>query len=215
MTPTLSSQNRWIGILFLFYFFGTLGIAIPALRHLFLPMTPLNLILTLFIFFKVNKDYSLRFMVLSGIIFGIGYAVEAVGVSTGVLFGTYWYGSYFGPKLFETPILIGVNWLFLSLSTYGAVQYFIKNKILLVVLSACLMTGLDFFIEPVAMELGFWNWANNHVPMQNFVMWFIVSSTIQIIISVFNPKINTTVSFAILLAQFVFFVTLYACCAKF
>jgi putative membrane protein len=31
----------------LFYFFGLLGIALPGYRNLFLPLSPLNLILTL------------------------------------------------------------------------------------------------------------------------------------------------------------------------
>jgi putative membrane protein len=41
-------------------FFGLLGIALPGYRN-FLPLSPLNLILTLVIFYKVNKDFSPRF----------------------------------------------------------------------------------------------------------------------------------------------------------
>jgi len=209
MTKKITTENLWVGILLLFYFFGTVGIAFEEFNHFFLPLTPLNLLLTLFIFFKVNNDFSKRFLILSLIIFLIGYAVEAIGVATGVLFGSYSYGDLFGFKVFETPLLIGVNWLFLALSTHGVVQYFTKNPLFLIVIPALLMTGLDFFIEPVAMTLGFWDWENNIIPFQNYVMWFATSAIIHGIIYLFRPKINPKISFVVVIAQFIFFGVLY------
>ena len=209
MLKKISSENRWMGLLLLFYFFGTIGIAFAASRHLFLPLTPLNLILTLFIFYKVNNDFSKRFLILSVLIFMIGYSVEAVGVATGVLFGNYWYGELFGYKVFDTPLLIGFNWLFLALSTHGIVKQYTQKPLFLIIIPALLMTGLDFFIEPVAMKLGFWNWENNTIPFQNFVMWFLTSAVIHAIIFLFRPEINPKISAGIVIAQFVFFGTLY------
>ena len=152
MIKNISVENRWIGLLLLFYFFGTLGISLQEYKNLFLPLTPFNLLLTLYIFYKVNNDYSKKFLILSVLIFLIGYSVEAVGVATGVLFGSYSYGNLFGIKVFETPLLIGVNWLFLSLSSYGVIQYFTKKPFFLIILPSMIMTGLDFLIEPVAMK---------------------------------------------------------------
>ena len=209
MIKTISIENRWIGILLLFYFFGTLGIALQEYKNFFLPLTPLNLLLTLYVFYKVNNDFSKKFLILSLLIFLIGFTVEAVGVATGVLFGSYSYGNLFGFKVFETPLVIGVNWLFLSLSSYGVVQYFTKKPFLLVIFPSMIMTALDFFIEPVAMKLGFWGWENSVVPFQNYVMWFATSSFIHGLIYFFRPKINPKISAVILLAQFVFFVALY------
>jgi len=209
MTKKIATENRWIGLLLLFYFFGTLGISLDAYKGFFLPFTPLNLLLTTFVFYKINNDFSKRFLILSLIIFLIGYSVEAIGVATGVLFGSYSYGDLFGFKVFETPLLIGVNWLFLSLSTHGVVQYFTKKPLFLIVIPAVLMTGLDFFIEPVAMKLGFWGWENNIIPFQNYVMWFLTSAVIHGIIYLFSPKINAKISFAIVIAQFIFFGILY------
>lgn len=209
MIKNISVENRWIGLLLLFYFFGTLGISLDQYKNLFLPLTPFNLLLTLYIFYKVNNDYSKKFLILSVLIFLIGYSVEAVGVATGVLFGSYSYGNLFGIKVFETPLLIGVNWLFLSLSSYGVIQYFTKKPFFLIILPSMIMTGLDFFIEPVAMKLGFWGWENSVVPFQNYIMWFATSSLIHGLIYFFSPKINAKISFVVLLAQFVFFVSLY------
>jgi len=209
MKKNIATENRWISLLVLFYFFGTAGICIEQYKYFFLPLTPINLLLTLFIFYKINNDLSKRFLILSLIIFFIGYSVEAIGVATGMLFGSYSYGNLFGFKIFETPLLIGVNWLFLSLSAHGVVQYFTKNALILIFIPAFLMTGLDFFIEPVAMVLGFWSWENNLIPFQNFMMWFATSAVIHSIIYYFGPKINTKISFVVFIAQCLFFSILY------
>ena len=205
MTKKISIENRWIGLLLLFHFFGLLGICITAYKHLFLPLTPLNLILTLIVFYKVNKDFSISFLILSFLIFLIGFSIEAIGVATGILFGSYTYGEVFGFKIFETPVVIGVNWLFLALSTYGIIQYFTNKALWLLLLPPLLMTGLDFLVEPVAMELGFWGWKNDVIPFQNYVMWFTTSFFIHGLIYLFRPKINAKISLIIISIQFTFF----------
>ena len=205
MIKTISIENRWIGLLILFYFFGLIGISFVQYRDLFLPLTPFNLLLTLVVFYKINQDYSNKFLILSFLIFLIGFSVEAIGVTTGVLFGSYAYGYPFGIKIFETPIMIGVNWLFLALSTYGVVQYFTKKALWLILVPPVLMTSLDFLVEPVAIKLNFWNWENEIIPLQNYLMWFITSIFIHGLIYFFRPKINAKVSFVIIVSQLIFF----------
>jgi putative membrane protein len=153
----------------------------------------------------VNNDYSQRFFLLSLLIFSLGFSVEGVGVATGALFGNYSYGSVFGFKLFETPVVIGINWLFLALSTYGVVQYFTKKTIWLILLPSIFMTGLDFLVEPIAMKLGFWSWENDIIPLQNYAMWFLTSVIIHSIIWLFRPTIKANISFAVLGVQVLFF----------
>ena len=205
MIKSNSIENRCISILLLFYFFGLLGICIPKTRDLFLTLTPLNLFITLAIFYKVNKDYSLQFLVLSLLVFLLGFSVEGIGVATGVLFGSYSYGSAFGFKLFETPIMIGVNWLFLALSKYGIVQFFTNKGIWLILVSPILMTCLDLLVEPVAMKLGFWHWKNDIIPIQNYAMWFLTSILMHSVIYLFKPKINAKISFIIIGISALFF----------
>jgi putative membrane protein len=50
-------------------------------------------------------------LILSLLIFLIGFSVEAVGRHRHS-FGSYAYSDVFGFKIFDTPALIGVNWLF-------------------------------------------------------------------------------------------------------
>jgi len=68
MIKSNSIENRCISVLLLFYF-GLLGICIPATRELFITLTPLNLFITLANFYKINKDYSPRFLMLSLLVF--------------------------------------------------------------------------------------------------------------------------------------------------
>ena len=205
MIKNKSLDNRWIALLLLCYFSGLIGIGIPAYREFFLSFTPLNLLLTWVIFFKINKDFSSHFLILSLIIYMIGFSVEGVGVATGALFGNYSYGSTFGFKLFETPLMIGVNWLFLALSTYGIVQYFTKKALWLILLPPVLMTSLDYLVEPVAMKLDFWSWENDSIPLQNYAMWFLTSLFIHGIIYLFKPKINAKISIVVFSVQVLFF----------
>ena len=155
--------------------------------------------------------FSGSFLILSLLVFLIGFSVEALGVATGILFGSYAYGIPFGFKLFDTPVMIGVNWLFLALSSYGIVQYCTKNKLLLVLAPPFLMVGLDFLVEPVAMKLEFWGWENDVIPLQNYVMWFVTSLVIHGIIGYFSPRIHAKISFAIFGIQVIFFALLNLC----
>ena len=205
MIKKISTENRWIGFLLLCYFSGLIGISLAESQNLFLPLTPFNLLLTLIVFYKVNKDFSTRFLFLSCLIFLIGFCVEAIGVATGVLFGSYAYGNLFGFKVFETPVIIGVNWLFLALSAYGVVQYFSKKAFYLILFPPLIMTALDFLVEPVAMELGFWHWKNDIIPFQNYLMWFATSLIIHGLIYFFRPKIDSKISFIVLAIQILFF----------
>jgi len=205
MIKKISTENRWIGFLLLCYFSGLIGISLAEYQNLFLPLTPFNLLLTLIVFYKVNKDFSTRFLFLSCLIFLIGFCVEAIGVATGVLFGSYAYGNLFGFKVFETPVIIGVNWLFLALSAYGVVQYFSKKAFYLILFPPLIMTALDFLVEPVAMELGFWHWENDIIPFQNYLMWFATSLIIHGLIYFFRPKIDSKISFIVLAIQILFF----------
>jgi putative membrane protein len=101
--------------------------------------------------------------------------------------------------------MIGVNWLFLALSTHGVTQYFTKKALWLILIPSLLMTSLDFLVEPIAMKLDFWNWKNEIIPLQNYLMWFITSIFIHGLIYFFRPKINAKVSFVIIVSQLIFF----------
>ena len=118
---------------------------------------------------KINKKELLCIV----LIFWTGIFVEFLGVNYGLLFGEYSYGSNLGPKVFGVPFLIGMNWVILT-TISGSISNFIfkEKKILSIILGSILMLVIDFFIEPVAPTLDFWEFKNSIVPISNYTGFF-------------------------------------------
>lgn len=202
-----SKVNISIVILFIFHVVGVVGLS-SDYQDLFLRLTPLNLLLSLGLFFWANNDFSVQFYKVVAILFALGFLVEVIGVSTGVLFGEYTYGATLGFKLFETPLMIGVNWILLSLASFGISSFFLKKQLPIILLSSLLMVLMDVLIEPIAISLDFWTWALGDIPLQNYVMWFFVSFIMNAIMSFNRLKIDYRISFGLLLSQILFFTLL-------
>ena len=202
-----SKVNSSIVILFILHVVGVIGLS-SDYQDLFLRLTPLNLLLSLGLFIWANNDFSILFYKVMAILFALGFLVEVIGVSTGVLFGEYTYGATLGFKLFETPLMIGVNWILLSLASFGVSSFFLKKQLPLILLSSLLMVLMDVLIEPIAISLDFWTWALGDIPLQNYIMWFFVSLIMNALISFNRLKIDYRISFGLLLSQILFFTLL-------
>ncbi|GCD77967.1 hypothetical protein JCM31826_14490 [Thermaurantimonas aggregans] len=147
----------------------------PTLRSIFLPLTPLNLLLSGFVVFKSYRGHTLSVFALAFAIYLLGFFIEAIGVNTGFPFGEYEYGSVLGPKVWETPIIIGVNWFIMFSGILNAVELIRLPIIIKALLGATLMTAADYLIEPVAISLEFWTWDKGLPPVENYMGWFGVS----------------------------------------
>jgi bisanhydrobacterioruberin hydratase len=195
-------------ILCIFYTVGIVGISTPHLRTLFLSLTPFNLLLSLVIYFWVVEHKSLKLVLLALIIASLGYLIEVIGVASGALFGQYQYGNTLGYKLVNVPLLIGINWLLLIFAAYGVMSTFFNKAWQIAFCGALLLTLLDIAIEPVAIKLDFWSWQGEKIPLQNYLMWFLVSFLLLLLVYLFRVEINGRFSFVLMGAQLVFFVML-------
>jgi putative membrane protein len=148
---------------------------------------------------------KLKDIPLLSIIFTIGFFIEVIGVKTGLLFGVYHYGDSLGLKWLNVPLVMGINWILLSLIGFGLVNKYFTNVIVKSSLAALLIVLLDILIEPIAIQLNYWTWQNNEIPLQNYIMWFIVSFTIQVIINYSKIKIDFKSSLLMLALQLLFF----------
>jgi len=63
-------------------------------------------------------------------------------------------------------------------------------------------------IEPVAMELNFWNWDNNEIPIQNYVGWAIISFLIYSFYAVIKLPLKNRIALVLLIWQIIFFACL-------
>ena len=141
--------------------------------------------------------------------FFIGLFIEILGVNFKVIFGEYSYGETLGFKILKTPIIIGLNWLSLSLACFGIASYIFKPKHLVVLGASFLMVFVDYIIEPIAIVLDFWHWKDDTVPVQNYVSWFLVSIIIQFIIFQSKVRLNFKICFALLFSQVLFMLIQY------
>ena len=106
----------------------------------FASFTPINLFLTSLLLMVNQIKLHNKELLCIILIFWTGISVEFLGVNYGLLFGEYSYGKNLGPKLFEVPILIGMNWVILTVISGSISNYISKgSKILSILLGLSLI----------------------------------------------------------------------------
>lgn len=194
-------------ILAVFYIVGLFGI-LHIDENLFLPLTPFNLLLTLSVFFWVDKRHNSQRFKVALILFVLGFIVELIGVSTGIPFGSYIYEENMGPRLYGTPLIIGVNWCVLTFASQGFLSRVVNSNGLKIVLGGVIMVLVDLLIEPLCHRLHFWKWTGDDVPIQNYISWFAVSLVMSAIVVKSKLKLDFTISTSVLILQVLFFIIL-------
>jgi putative membrane protein len=106
--------------------------------------------------------------------------LETVGTMSGIPFGSYYYTDAFGPRMGGVlPLAIPLAWFTvvaganLSLSQYWRDG----SRAPIAIATGAFAMIFDFLMEPFAYAIrGYWHWAGNIVPPQNFFSWFIFSA---------------------------------------
>ena len=195
------------------YMAGFVGLNNHSISGYFRFFTPFHLLFNLFLLFYFQENKNKWFYFYCLVILGAGFAIEVLGVQTGIIFGNYFYGATLGVKMFKVPLLIGANWLILVLCAGSIAQHFLSTikaeklnyLILKVLIAATLMTALDFFIEPVAGLHDFWHWHHHIIPFQNYLAWFIISFSMLVLFFLFPFNKINLISLALYLMQLIFF----------
>ncbi len=192
-------------LIWLFTISGVIGILNPEYTDWFLGLTPVNLSLTFVILLVNLKEFKWSVLLALSIPFLLGFVTEALGVNYGLIFGDYTYGKNLGYKVWGVPIMICINWALLTAVTADVAKLFSKYVILRSIIGAALMTGLDVIIEVSAPRFDFWEFENGHVPLQNYLGWFVTAFIAHLGYQSFNVKSNAFVSYHILISITVFF----------
>jgi putative membrane protein len=176
---------------------GAIGMIASGYADWFVSMTPYNLLFMLALVIWTNEEDNRPFYIFLFLSAAVGIVTEMVGVNTALLFGTYQYGSTLGPGWLGVPFLIGVNW-FLVVWSAAQCMLLLHSKLArtplwataiaekwmgwsLVVDAALLATAFDWLLEPVAIKLGYWSWANGTIPFFNYVCWFGISCILLLV----------------------------------
>ncbi|MGK5741920.1 carotenoid biosynthesis protein [Micromonospora sp. URMC 103] len=124
---------------------------------------------------------------------GGGFAVEAVGVTTGVPFGSYDYSGELGPKLAGVPLIIPLAWTWMAWPAWlaavrlttpragspaPAAGRLVAGR---VALAAVGLATWDLFLDPQMVDEGYWRWRDAvpalpglpGVPVSNYLGWLL------------------------------------------
>ncbi len=106
-----------------------------------------------------------------------GYAIETVGVATGVPYGPFYYGDALGHKLIGlVPYLLPVSYAPLVVGAVAASWGGLRRP-LHVLAAALLLVLTDAVLDPGAVSLGFWVWPEGGVyygvPASNYAGWLL------------------------------------------
>ncbi|WP_144606064.1 carotenoid biosynthesis protein [Algoriphagus algorifonticola] len=196
-----------IAVIIILHGVGLVGLSLPEYRDWFLSMTPAQLLTSLVIILLFHRGWSDSFPIFAAAAFWIGFGAELIGIHTGYLFGDYVYGPTLGPKLWEVPIIIGVNWFILAYLTGLAFQK-IPNDYYAAFLGATAMTAIDYILEPVAVALDFWYWKFDIIPVGNYLGWFFIAYIIHLIFRKAKFEKQNPIALALLLTLILFFTVL-------
>ena len=181
--------------------------------------SPLIIAVSLLMVYDVLKSLSnpskTRFLLWCFFILSCGWGIEGMGVYTHFPFGNYHYGNTLKPQILQIPIAIGFAWLTISLSSLMMTlriihRYQIKNSYhiyIIPILTAVFMLIFDLVMENAAPKLDYWIWHNNVIPLQNYLLWFLLGSLFSWLWFKLNISMNFYPTFGIhvYLSQFIYF----------
>jgi len=155
--------------------------------------SPVMILLALWIFAEsmnqIHKEKNkkiLYFLTWSLFVIIGSFFIEVVGVTTGMIFGDYDYTNILSPRIWNTPVAIGFAWYTMLLSSLVVVDklmsLFKKNNVWLKsTLVAVLMVLFDVLMEIAVKKLGYWQWENHTIPLQNYIAWLMISFMFAVI----------------------------------
>ena len=196
---------RWLMILF--YFVGIIGFSCNSSRDLFMQLTPFVLMLSFITLLLMNAlEWNSKTILIYTSIFLFTFFVEVIGVNTGILFGHYSYNSGLGVKIFNTPVLIGINWLMLSIIFSSLVSYIKLNDMMKIIAGTIGMMIYDLVLEHTAPLLDMWYWKDDQIPVLNYFTWFGLSFLIMTLLVKSGLSRHNPLALTIVLCQLIFFV---------
>lgn len=192
------------------YLVGILSHLWPPTRPLMAALTPWFLFATGAAAFVLAVPRERRGVYLSWV--GISYmgtfALEAAGVATGAIFGSYSYGGVLGTHILGVPPVIGFNWVMVILAFVDLFNRLPGGRRYGPLLAAAAATGFDWIMEPAAIGLDYWTWEGGDIPFQNYVAWFVIALAMSASFSLLGIRSRRQTPAVLAGAQIVFFAVL-------
>jgi len=159
----------------------------------------LQAVITLIFLLSAAETKSVT--ITSAIILILAFIIEYIGVRSGYPFGRYSYTNTLSPAVFSVPIAITLSWFSLTVNSFLLSKFllFESKNIYIVLVSAFIILGVDFLLEPFASSVnGFWLWESSIIPFQNYMSWFIAGLLFSYILNrlvIWNRTVFENISF--------------------
>jgi len=201
--------NRGLPITFIiFYCVGLVLYFTPLTHELFILVTPYTLVLVAVAIFWHHKNWNMTTIAVLASIFILSFITEIFGVATSKIFGMYTYGEGLGFKIADVPLVIGLNWVFLTYASNSIITKYTSKNIPIVVGAASLMVLYDILLEKVAPLMDMWVFADNKPPVSNYVVWFLLALVFNAVIQRFKIETHNRPARWLFFIQFVFFIVI-------
>lgn len=145
-----------------------------------------------------RRDASLIFAVLA--IYAL--LIETAAVLTGIPYGHFGYSGHLGYKIFGlVPWTVAFAWPPLMLGAYTVAAILAGSRSVRMILCSLLLVAFDIVLDPGAVLLGFWKYADGGffygVPISNFAGWlvsgFLGAGVVELLIAYFKPLLPVPV----------------------
>jgi len=187
---------------------GALCHALGATRPFMIAATPWILLYWgSFVLFTAFKEQGAPIVAWAAAAAVVTFFLEALGVATGVVFGSYAYGDVLGVKVLSVPPLIGFNWVVvvLGLSRFLRIRFPLLNPAIGAFSVAAAAVAFDWVLEPFAISLEYWTWSSGVIPLKNYFAWFLIAYACALPTFFVPRKPSSFVPSFYVLAQTVFF----------
>lgn len=158
-----------------FYSVGFLLFMMPFTRSFFISIIWPSLLLVFGAIFYYHRNWNSKTICWFAFIAVSSFLLEMYGVNTGKIFGEYQYDRGLGFQINGTPLIIGLNWLFLTYATHDIASVYFRKPVYRITGGAALMIFYDFIMEGVAPVMGMWHFTNAYPPASNFLAWLVAS----------------------------------------
>jgi putative membrane protein len=204
----ISRLNFFRGLAII-YAVGLAGHLITPLRPLMLAITPYVLVITggivLVPVIRGGNWRTLAWLMAAGV---ITFFIEVAGVATGKIFGAYSYTDILGTKVFGVPPLIGFNWMLVLFGSISLAQIISQRTVFQIAIAILCPPLFDFVMEPVAVAFNYWQWQGGAPPVQNYIVWGVLSGILCSLYLLFKCNAQRPLPAFYLGIQFVYFAIL-------
>lgn len=195
-----------------FYAVGFLLFMLPVTRNLFFHITAISILLVIAAIFYHHERWTKACLFVFSFIAVSSFLIEMFGVNSGQIFGVYTYDIGLGLKINGTPLLIGINWVFLVYASQAIVSSKVHNPYARILGGSLLMVVYDSVMELAAPFMNMWHFNTCYPPIQNFVVWFLAALIFHSLFIAFKIPVNNKSAKALFWSQLLFFslISLYS-----